>query len=171
MSIYKNIAIAVLFFFLGQMSHGQAIQNSPPIEKPIYIEGFTYPKFDDLSHYAWSRLNFRMVEGTELGLGVEHYRRYDADRFMVALRVKQQVFEKSYLLGGYQKEWDLYNKGQGRPNPMPRQELFFGVEYEARPNMLLEAQMVRPTGVDPGFYSIGLEGVGSHIRLGTKMRF
>lgn len=169
MSIYKNAVVA--FFLLGEMAHSQAIPNSTPIEKRIYIEGFNYPKFDDLSHYAWARLNFRMVEGTELGLGVEHYRRYGADRFQMALRVKQRISEKSHLFGGYQKEWDLYNKGTGRPNPIPRQEYFFGMEYEARPSMLLEAQMVRPMGVDPGFYNIGLEGVGGHIRLGTKMKF
>lgn len=171
MSQYKNTKVVALILLLGQMAYGQGIKNPLSQEKPIYIEGFNYPKFDDVSHYAWFRLNFGVLEGTEIGVGGEHYRRYDADRFSLSLRLKQRISEKSHFLGGYQRELDLYNEGKGIPNKKPRQEFFFGVEHEARPNMLLEAQIVRPTGEYPGFYKIGLEGVGTHIQLGTKVKF
>lgn len=171
MSGYKSIKVAALVLLVGQMAYAQATTTPHSQEKPIYIEGFNYPKFDDLSHYAWFRLNFRAREGTEMGVGGEHYRRYHADRFSLALRLKQRISEKSHFIGGYQQEWDLHNYGKGRPNPTPRQEVFFGVEHEALPNMLLEAQIVRPIGQYPGFYKIGLEGVGSHIQMGTKVKF
>ncbi len=171
MSVYNNIKVAVLAILVGQMAHPQGTSTPHSQENPVYIEGFNYPKFDDLSNYAWFRLNFRAREGTEMGLGGEHYRRYDADRFSLSLRLKQKISAKSHFLGGYLKEWDLNNKGRGHPNPMPRQEVFFGVEHETLPNMLLEAQIVRPVGQFPGFNKIGLEGVGSHIQMGTKVKF
>ena len=46
-------------------------------------------------------------------------------------------------IGGYQKEWDLYNKGRGYPNPIPRQEIFLGTDYRVRENMFMEVKIIR----------------------------
>ncbi|AEM71423.1 hypothetical protein Murru_2385 [Allomuricauda ruestringensis DSM 13258] len=73
-------------------------------------------------------------------------------------------------MGGYQKEWDLYNRGRGYPNPDPRQEIFLGMEHQVRENMLLDVQMVRPID-ESNFYSLGLEGVGTRLEMGTRIKF
>ncbi|MEZ4811398.1 MAG: hypothetical protein R2819_13655 [Allomuricauda sp.] len=111
-----------------------------------------------------------MAEGTEISIGGEHYRRYFADRFTLPIQLKQYLDKKTYILGGYQREWDLMNNGKGYPNPMPREEIFFGIGHDVQPNMMIEAKMFQPIG-DPKFYGMGLEGVKTNFKLGTRLKF
>jgi len=160
---------SLLFFCLILQAQKQP-SNSNTMESPIYIEGFNYSKFDKLSHFGWFNIGYEVFEGTELQVIGEHYRRYDADRFSLGTQLRQQVSEKLYLIGGYQKEWDLYNKGRGYPNPIPRQEIFLGTDYQVRENMFMEVKMVHPIK-ESDFYSIGLEGVGTRLEMGTRLKF
>ena len=167
----KTLLIFFLGIFLMQVVRGQSVNASPqPQELPIYIEGFNYPKFDKLSYYAWFRLNVPLEEGTEISIGGEHYRNYLADRFNIPIQLKHYLGEKTYAVGGYQWEWDLYNKGKGKPNTRPLQEAFFGVGYDVQPNMVLDIKMVQPM-IKPEFYKVGLEGVKTRLELGTKLKF
>ena len=159
----------ILFF--GQMLQAQNQPSSPnTVESPINIEGFNYPKFDKLSRYAWFTVGYEMFAGTQLQVMGEHYRRYDADRFSLGSQLRQQISDKLYFMGGYQKEWDLYNKGWGSPNRIPRQEIFLGTDYQVQQNMFMEVKMVHPIE-ESNFYSIGLEGVGTRLEMGTRLKF
>lgn len=160
---------SLLFFGLILQAQNQPA-NSNKVESPIYIEGFNYPKFDKLSHFGWFNIGHEVFEGTELQVIGEHYRRYGADRFSLGTQLMQQVSEKLYLIGGYQKEWDLYNKGRGYPNRIPREEIFLGMDYQVRDNMFMEVKMVHPIK-ESTFYSIGLEGVGTRLEMGTRLKF
>ncbi|WP_375323978.1 hypothetical protein [Flagellimonas sp. GZD32] len=161
----------VLLVLLGHISYGQASSSEEPEDASfLYIEGFTYPSFNDLDHYGWFRINGRIWENTEIGVGGEHYRRWGADRLKLAARIKQQINETTSLIGGYQQEWDLYNQGKGYPNPVPRQEIFVGLEKEIRPNMLMDIKLVQPLGTYD-FHSLGLENVNTRIELGTRVKF
>ncbi|SDQ93272.1 hypothetical protein [Flagellimonas zhangzhouensis] len=163
-----HIALLVL---LGQIGYSQAIQlEEPEKDSFFYIEGFTYPSFNEIDHYGWFRINGRIWENTEIGLGGEHYRRWGADRLKLAARLKQRISETTSVIGGYQQEWDLYNEGKGFPNPVPRQELFFGVEKDIRPNMMMGIKLVQPLGTYD-FHSLGLEDVNTRIELGTRVKF
>ncbi|MEY8780207.1 hypothetical protein AB9K32_07240 [Allomuricauda sp. XS_ASV26] len=168
----------VFFFFcgisllIGQICIAQYVplSSSKSIETPIYIEGFTYPKFDELSHFAWFNVNLKVLKETELQIIGDHYRRYNEDRFKIGVGFRQRLSEKSRILGGYQKEWDLYNRGRGYPNPLPRKEVFFGVQHQVKENILMDARLVRPT-YESNFYSIGLEGVKTRLDMGTRIKF
>ncbi len=167
--IFHSTIIALLVF--GQMGYGQ-INNAPASlqETPLTIEGYDFPTFDGLSNYAWFKVHLALMEGTDFSIGGEHYRRLFADRFAIPIQLKQYLDEKMYILGGYQREWDLMNNGKGRPNPIPREDIFFGVGHDVQPNMMIEAKMMMPMG-NPKFYSIGLEGVKNSLRLGTRLKF
>ncbi|WP_437399877.1 hypothetical protein [Flagellimonas lutimaris] len=159
----------VLFFGLSLQAQNPS-SSSKITESPIYIEGFNYPKFDKLSHYGWFNIGYEIFDGTELQVIGEHYRRYNADRFSLGTQLRQQITEKLYLIGGYQKEWDLYNKDRGYPNPIPRQEIFLGTDYQVQENMFMEVKMVHPIK-ESDFYSIGLEGVRTRLEMGTRLKF
>lgn len=162
------ITLAMLFSLTIHAQNSTVISKTA--ESPIYIEGFNYPKFDELSHFAWFSINFEALEGTEIQVIGEHYRRYHADRFSLGVQLNQRIVKKLYMLGGYQKEWDLYNGGRGNPNPDPRHEIFLGMEHQVRENILLDVKLVRPIKAS-NFYSMGLEGVGTRLELGTRVKF
>ena len=160
---------SILFF--GPMLQAQTRPStSNTMESPIDIQGFNYPKFDKLSRYAWFNIGYEVFEGTELQVMGEHYRRYDAERFSLGSQLRQQISDKLYFMGGYQKEWNPYNKGWGSPNRIPRQEIFLGTDYHVRGNMFMEVKMVHPIE-ESNFYSIGLEGVGTRLEMGTRLKF
>ena len=161
----------ILLMVLSQMGYGQ-IKSAPVSfqESPLTIEGYDFPTFDGLSNYAWFKINLALTQKTEFSIEGEHYRRLFADRFAIPIQLKQYLDERTYILGGYQREWDLMNKGKGRPNPIPREDIFFGIGHDVQPNMMLEAKMMMPMG-DPKFYSIGLEGVKNSFKLGTRLKF
>nr|WP_297787614.1 hypothetical protein [uncultured Allomuricauda sp.] len=171
--MFKSTFVSALFLLLCFGIEGQA-QNQYGVpktaESPIYIEGFNYPKFDDLSHYARFTVGYEVMDGTDIQVIGQHYRRYGADRISLGTQLKQRISDNFYFLGGYQKEWDLFNKGRGYPNPVPRQEIFFGIEHQVRQNMLMEVKMVHPIN-ESDFYSIGLDGVGTRVELGTRIKF
>ena len=171
--MFKSISLPVLavllvFGFEAQAQNQNVAPNTS--EPPIYVEGFNYPKFDELSHFAWFYVNYKVLKGTELQIIGEHYRRYGVDRFKMGVGFRQQLNQKSRILGGYQKEWDLYNKGKGYPNPVPRQEIFLGMQHQVKENMLMDVKMVQPI-YESNFYSIGLEGVKTRLEMGTRIKF
>ncbi len=167
--IFKfSIIMCVLFL---QNGYSQTVGNpSLSKETPIYIEGFDYPSFDPISNYAFFKIHFPLTTTTEFSVGGEHYRNYMADRFTIPIQFKKYFNEKSYLIGGYQQEWDLLNRGRGRPNPKPMQEVFFGIGNDIRPNWFMEAKMVQPIS-KKDFYKVGLEGVRTRLEVGTKLKF
>ncbi|MFC4219121.1 hypothetical protein [Flagellimonas marina] len=167
--VFCSVILALLIF--SQWNYGQINGASATHqESPLIMEGYDFPTFDGLSNYAWFKVNLALTQKTEFSIGGEHYRRLFADRFTIPIQLKQYLDERTYILGGYQREWDLMNGGKGRPNPMPREDVFFGIGHDVRPNMMLEAKMVTPMG-DPKFYSIGLEGVKNSFKLGTRLKF
>ncbi|RDY58319.1 hypothetical protein [Flagellimonas nanhaiensis] len=161
-----TVLLLVVQFGYVQYAYGQASTN----ETPIYIEGFNYPEFDSASYYAWFRVNAPIREGAEVSVGGEHFRSYFADRFNIPVQLKQYIGEKAYLIGGYQWEFDLLNKGRGYPNPKPLQEAFFGVGHEVNPNMLIEAKIIQPIG-KPDFNKLGYGKGKTRFELGTKLKF
>ena len=104
-----------------------------------------------------------VLEGNILGVII-------ADRFNIPLRLKHFVVRKTYLMGGYQWEFDLLNKGWGYPNPKPRQEFFLGVGHEVNPNMMFEAKLVQPID-NSNFDKLGFEKVKTRLELGTRVKF
>ncbi len=166
----KSVLMVSLAF--GSWCFGQTTGNpSSTKEKPsIYIDGHDYPQFDPVSNYAWFRIHFPLAEGTEISIGGDHYRTYFADRFNVPIQFKQYFSEKSYLLGGYQLEWDLLNKGSGRPNPTPLQEVFFGVGHDIQPSWSMEARLVQPVGKQE-FHKVGFPKGKTRLELGTRLKF
>ncbi|MDF0708673.1 hypothetical protein [Flagellimonas okinawensis] len=168
LSFLFTLAALLVFGIEGWAQYQSGMSKTS--EPPIYIEGFNYPKFDELSHFAWFNVNFKVVKGTELQIIGEHYRRYYADRFKLGAGFRQRLNEKSNIFGGYQKEWDLYNEGRGYPNPVPREEIYFGVQHQVKENMLMDVRMVQPT-FQSDFYSIGLEGVKTRLEMGTRLKF
>lgn len=167
--IYLYTLVVLLVFGIEARAQNQ-FGTPKTSESPIYIEGFNYPNFDDLSHYAWFHIGYEVINGTEVQLIGEHYRRYGADRISLGAQLRQKLADKFHFIGGYQKEWDLYNEGRGFPNPVPRQEIILGVEYQVRQNMMMEVKMVHPI-YESDFYSIGLEGVGTRLEMGTRVKF
>lgn len=139
-------------------------------ETPIYIDGFDYPSFDGISNYAWFQIHFPLTETTEFIVGGDHYRNYLADRFLISTQVKQYFTKKVFLNGGHSWEFDLLNKGQGYPNPIPRREAFIGTGYDVKPNLLMEAKLITPLG-KPKFDKIGFEGAKTRLEFGTKLKF
>jgi hypothetical protein len=167
--VFCSVILVLLIF--SQWNYGQINGASATHqESPLTIDGYDFPTFDGLSNYAWFKVNLALTQKTEFSIGGEHYRRIYADRFSIPIQLKQYLDERTYILGGYQREWDLMNRGEGRPNPIPREDIFFGIGHDVQPNMMLEAKMVVPKG-DPQFYSIGLEGVKNNFRLGTRLKF
>ncbi|WP_222983767.1 hypothetical protein [Flagellimonas meishanensis] len=170
-----DIIRLLLIFFLfsaAQFGHGQnfGASSSGKETLPIYIEGFNYPSFEKYHHYGWFRVNFGVTPTTEVSIGGEHYRNYMADRFAIPIELRQYVSKNTFLIGGYEREWDLLNNGKGKPNPIPREEIYFGVGQDVGPNMLMEAKFAQPLG-NPRFYKVGLEGVKTRLQVGTKLKF
>ena len=167
----RIIFITVCCILLLEEAQSQSIGTLPTsLESPVYIEGFDYPSFDKISNYAWFRLHYRVLEGTEISLGGEHYRNYFADRFTVSAQLKQNLNEEFYLFGGHQREWDLLNKGRGYPNPIPLQEAYFGMGYDAAPSLIIEGRVVRPLG-QADFSKIGFDGFKTRVEMGTRIKF
>ena len=166
---FRNL---IAFLLIGiSASYGQTNGNSGVEEPPkVYIDGHAYPSFGDGSHYAWFEIHFPLTETSEISVGGEHYRRYYADRFTLPVKYKKFFSEKSYILGGYQLEWDLFNFGEGIPNPKPIQEAFFGVGHEVKPNMLLETKFVQPIG-KPEFNKLGYGRGLPRLEFGGKWKF
>lgn len=174
--IFHSIILVLLVStYLG---YGQ-ISGAPSSlqESPLTIEGYDFPTFDGLSNYAWFKVNLALTQKTEFSIGGEHYRRLFADRFTIPIQVKHYLNKKTYILGGYQWEWDLMNngkdlmsEGKGYPNPKPRQDFFYGIGHDVSPNMLIEAKIVQPVGT-PEFYDIGLEGAKTRVKMGTRLKF
>lgn len=163
-------SIVVLLF---AMQYGYAQQGNiqaPASETPLYIEGFNYPRFDPISHYAWFRVNVPIGESTEISVGGEHFRNYFADRFNIPVQLQQYIGEKTYLVEGYQWEFDLLNRGKGYPNPKPLQEAFFGVGHEVNPSMFIEAKIIQPIG-KPDFNKLGYGKGKTRLELGTRLKF
>jgi hypothetical protein len=170
LKLISLFAMVVLLIFSSEVRAQNQYGTPKTSESPIYIEGFNYPNFDDLSHYAWFHIGYEVINGTEVQLIGEHYRRYGADRISLGARLRQKLANKLYFVGGYQKEWNLYNEGRGFPNPVPRQEIILGIEHQVRQNMLMEVKMVHPI-YESDFYSIGLEGVKTRVEMGTRIKF
>ncbi len=171
MSNLRFLPVAICCIFYLETVQGQTTTTtSPSPETTVYLEGFDYPMFDKISNYAWFRLNWKVLEGTEISLGGEHYRNYFADRFTVSAQLKQNLIEELYLFGGHQREWDLLNKDRGYPNPIPLQEAYFGVGYDAAPNLMIEGRVVRPLG-QGDFSKIGFDGFKTRVEMGTRIKF
>ncbi|AEM71422.1 hypothetical protein Murru_2384 [Allomuricauda ruestringensis DSM 13258] len=69
--MYKLASFLTLtrILLLGLTIHAQSSAViTKTAESPIYIEGFNYPKFDELSHFAWFSINFEALEGTKFKL-------------------------------------------------------------------------------------------------------
>ena len=167
----KWIGLSIMLFFgietaLGQNTGNLGLQE----EAPLYVEGFDYPSFDPISNYAWFKVHFPFGPTTEINLGGEHFRSFAGDRFNTSIELKQYFARKAYLFSGYQMEWDLMNNNEGKPNPKPRQELFYGLGYDVKPNLLMEAKLVSPLG-NPQFSKFGLEGVSTRLEIGTRFKF
>ncbi|MFD2099212.1 hypothetical protein [Flagellimonas iocasae] len=174
--IFRSTIIVLMVF--AHLGYGQ-IGSAPATlqETPLTIEGYDFPTFDGLSNYAWFKVNLALTDRTEFSIGGEHYRRPFADRFTIPIQMKQYLNDKTYILGGYQWEWDLMNigldmenMGKGHPNPKPRQDFFYGIGHDVSPNMMIEAKIVQPVGT-PEFYDIGLEGAKTRLKLGTRLKF
>ncbi len=171
MSILRFFFIIAYCIFYLEAAQGQTTNTTPlSPEIPIYLEGFDYPMFDKISNYAWFRLNWKALEGTEISLGGEHYRNYFADRFTVSAQLKQYLDQELYLFGGHQREWDLLNKGAGYPNPIPLQEAYFGVGYDVAPNLMIEGRVVRPLN-KAEFNKVGFDGFKTRVEMGTRIKF
>ncbi|MEM9362296.1 MAG: hypothetical protein AAGA43_06655 [Bacteroidota bacterium] len=171
--LFRGIKYSVTVFLFGtHLFYGQTNEKVLGVEeKPkVFIDGHRYPSFGDGSNFARFEIHFPLTETSEISVGGEHYRTLFADRFTVPVQYKKYFTKKSYLLGGYQLEWDLLNGGAGKPNPTPLQEAFFGVGHEVKPNMLLETRFVQPIG-NPGFNKVGF-GMGKpRLEFGGKLKF
>lgn len=154
-------------YLFGQTSGALSSSNEEP---RIYIEGFNYPSFNKYEHYGWFRVNFGVSPTTEVSIGGEHYRNYLADRYAIPVELRQYISKKTFLIGGYEVEWDLLNKGSGSPNPIPIDEAYFGVGHNVAPNILMQAKIVQPLGKQE-FYKVGLEGVRTRLDIGTRLKF
>ncbi|MBO0323991.1 hypothetical protein J0X14_16905 [Muricauda sp. CAU 1633] len=171
MSKHVFTSTLILWVVLAHVGYAQITkQPQPTKESPLYIDGFDYPDFDGFSNYALFKVNFPLTESTEFSIGGRHYRTFFADRFIVPFQMKQYLDNKTYILGGYQWEWDLLNDGFGYPNPIPRQDYFYGVGHDVRPNIMIEATIVQPVGT-PKFHDIGLEGARTRLKFATKLKF
>ncbi len=169
MSVKVFICGLFIFIFSMDFVFGQEPQGVE--EKPrVYIDGHRYPSFDPISNFAWFEIHFPLGETSEILLGGEHFRTYFADRFTIPLEFRQYFSEKSFLLGGYQWEWDLLNEGVGHPNSRPLQEAFFGVGHEVQPSMLLEAKFVQPVG-QPSFAKPGFGRGQPRLEFGGRWKF
>ena len=171
MSNLRIFVVTVCCFSILVKAQSQSKPTLPiSLESPVYLVGFDYPSFDKISNYAWFRFHYRVLEGTEISLGGEHYRNYFADRFTVSAQLKQNLNEELYLFGGHQREWDLLNKGRGYPNPIPLQEAYFGMGYDAAPGLMIEGRVVRPLG-QGDFSKIGFDGFKTRVEMGTRIKF
>ncbi|NAY93193.1 hypothetical protein GTQ34_14865 [Muricauda sp. JGD-17] len=170
------IRLLLVLFLLVTVHYGYGQAHgalSTEKEKPfIYIEGFNYPDFEKYTHYAWFQVNFPITSTTELSIGGNHYRNYGADRFSIPIELRQYMNKRTFFIGGYEREWDLLNNGVGKPNPIPIDEVYFGVGHDVGPGMLMEVKMVHPLGKGiPRFYKVGLEGVRTRVEIGTRVKF
>ena len=126
--------------------------------------------FKDGSRYASFSLRYPLTNTTEIGVFGNHYRNMIAERFRIRLQVKQYLNKNTFLIGGYEQEWDLRNQNIGSPNGKPLQSIFYGMGYDIKPGLSLEA-MMQNTINDPGFSPLGLEGASSIFRLNSKFKF
>ncbi len=171
MTFRNALSLIAISVFSTQFSFAQTTGKTGVEEKPkVYLDGHQYPSFGDGSHYAWFAVHFPLTETSEISVGGEHYRTFFADRLTVPIQYKQYFSEKSYALGGYQLEWDLLNEGTGSPNPIPVQEVFFGIGHDIQPNMFLEAKFVQPLG-KPKFNKPGFGRGTPRLELGGKWKF
>ncbi|MEM0932297.1 MAG: hypothetical protein AAGJ12_07515 [Bacteroidota bacterium] len=172
MSGFISKCLFLVLFIWFQLVSGQVGTQPDAVEErpKIYLDGHQYPSFGDGSHYGWFELHFPLMGTNEVSVGGEHYRNYFADRFNVPIKLRQYISEKTYVLGGYQMEWDLLNGGLGYPNPTPMQETFFGVGYEVKENMFLEAKYVQPLN-ESKFGKIGYGRNLPRLQLGGKWKF
>ncbi len=167
----RFLGVFILILIFQSVGYGQLLgANSPQEEPMIYIEGFNYPTFERYTHYGWFRVNFVITPTTEFSVGGEHYRNYLADRFAVPTELRQYIGRKTFLIGGHEMEWDLLNKGSGKPDPIPINEVYFGIGQDVSPSILMEAKLVQPLGKQR-FYKVGLEGVRTRLELGTRVKF
>ncbi len=168
-SRFLGIFIGILLFHFT--AYGQSPGTNSPQEEPlIYIEGFNYPTFEPYTHYGWFRVNFGITPTTEFSVGGEHYRNLLADRFALSFELRQYISENTFLIGGHEMEWDLRNRGIGKPNPIPINEVYFGVGHDVSPNMMMDIRIARPLG-EQRFYKVGLEGVRTRLEVGTRLKF
>ncbi|MEM9649263.1 MAG: hypothetical protein AAF969_12345 [Bacteroidota bacterium] len=169
--MFKKLLAVLTILITIQYGMGQTPGN-PTVKKesPVSIDGFDYPQFDKYSNFAWFRTKLRLSNTTEFSIGGDHFRSYAADRITIPIELRQYISNKTYLMGGFQLEWDLMNENQGAPNPIPRNEVFYGLGHDVRPNWSLEARVVSPMG-DPKFQKFGLEGVETRFELGTRLKF
>ena len=166
---FLGVFIGILLFHFT--AYGQSPGTNSSQEEPmIYIEGFNYPTFEPYTHYGWFRVNFGITPTTEFSVGGDHYRNVGADRFAIPIELRQYIGEKIFVIGGYEREWDLLNEGKGKPNPIPVDEMYFGVGHDVSPNMMMDIRIARPLG-EQRFYKVGLEGVRTRLEVGTCLKF
>ena len=169
----KRVPILILIFLsvLSQRSLAQiSNNNSSTKETPIYVDGFDYPSFDPVSNYAWFEVHVPFGETTDFIVGGDHFRTYFADRILFSTSLKQFVSKKIFLSGGHSWEFDLLNENQGFPNPITRREMFIGIGYDVKPNILMKAKLITPLG-DPKFDKIGFEAAKTRLEFGTRLKF
>ena len=150
--------------------HLNAQQLGTKETPPITIEGFSYPSFDDGSRYAEFEITMPLSEKTEANIFGYHYRNLIAERFRIPIQVKRYLGNKVYTVGGYELEWDLRNKGKGVPNPRPLQSIYYGMGYDVKPGLSLEATMQHLI-VEPEFLPLGSLGGNTFLKVGTKYKF
>lgn len=170
-----SFSFCVLAFSIirGQQPNTNNSKEKPPVR----IESFAYPDFQDGSRYADFKVAIALSESTEINIFGYHYRNMVAERFRIPIQVKQYIGKNLHVIGGYEQEWDIRNKFRGTPNPQPLQSIYYGMGYDVKKGLTIEATMqsiiVQPKNAlgQPEFLPVGSLGGGTFLKVGSKYRF
>lgn len=136
----------------------------------IAIESFGYPDFGDNSSYGDFLILYPIVEDTSVGFRGLNQQNAIFGRFNLKAMARQRIAKKFFAEGGYEMEWDLTQRSRSIHNT--GKSPYLGVEYEAKPNLLLNAGF-RTFMNEASFNPLGTErsDAKSQWQLESKIKF
>ncbi len=151
-------------------------QNAQPEPKALEIESFGYPDFGKEYNFGDFSVEYALGDRSSLILKGMYQKSPAFEIFQGQLLFRQRLAQKLYGTGGLLVEWNLqsetFNPYMVDPKgDNARLEAFIGLEYEARPDILIHAGYGRllnqPKFTSPGF--INPQGKHRFI-LGSKFK-
>ncbi|UOY05654.1 hypothetical protein L0P88_17075 [Muricauda sp. SCSIO 64092] len=144
-------------------------QRESPLNR-IAIESFGYPDFGGRSSYGDFLILYPIGESTSVGFRGLNQQNAIFGRFNLRAMARQRIAKNFFAEGGYEMEWDLTELDRSIDNTS--KSLYFGVEYEAKPNLLFNAGF-RTFMNETGFNPLGTErsDAKSQLQLGSKIKF
>jgi len=166
------VRIVFLFFLIGHLMMAQSLETPP---NTLSLNGFRFESFDETILYTDFSADYFLGNGW--GIGIEGFYNKSGifERFRLPIHIKKYISNNVFLKGGVQTEWNFFPEDGIPWNVMEkgrRTEVFMGMGYEPKRNMLIEAGYRQLLGKSK-FAPLGFENVNqkSVFTLGSKIKF